>query len=142
LPLGKNVAIVGGDLAAIELAEFLMERGRQVTILTDQQDIASEMSIPMRWRVMKSLRSNRTRVLSDIRYEEITEEGIIITAYGEERQTIKADTVILAGDIKPNTELFQALKGRLPQVYQVGDCTGSRLLQGALADATEIGLRI
>jgi len=142
LPLGKNVAIVGGDLAAIELAEFLMERGRQVTILTDQQDIAPEMSIPMRWRVMKSLRSNRTRVLSDIRYEEITEEGIIITAYGEERQTIKADTVILAGDIKPNTELFQALKGRLPQVYQVGDCTGSRLLQGALADATEIGLRI
>lgn len=90
----------------------------------------------------KSAQIIGTRVLSDIRYEEITEEGIIITAYGEERQTIKADTVILAGDIKPNTELFQALKDRLPQVYQVGDCIGRRLLQGALADATELGLQI
>jgi 2,4-dienoyl-CoA reductase-like NADH-dependent reductase (Old Yellow Enzyme family) len=142
LPLGKNVAIIGGDLVAIELAEFLVERGKRVTILTDQQDIAPEMSIPMRWRVMKSLRSNGTIILSDIRFEEISEEGIIITAYGEERQTVKTDTVILVGDIKPNTELFQALNNRLPQVYQVGDCTGMRLLQGALADATKIGLQI
>ena len=142
LPLGKNIAIIGSDLVAVELAEFLVERGRKVTILTNQQEIAPEMSIPMRWRVMKSLRRSGVTILNDIRYEEITQEGVVITAYGEERQTVEANTVILAGDINPSTELFQALKDKLPEVYQVGDCAEVRLLSGAMTDGVNIGLQI
>jgi len=142
LPVGKTIAIIGGDLVALELAEFLREQSRQVTILTEPPEIAPEMSIPTRWRVMKSLRKSKVKILSDIRYEEITKEGVVITAYGEEKQTIKADTVILTGDIKPNTELFQRLKNKLCHIYQAGDCARSGLLPGAVADGAGIGLKV
>ena len=35
MPLGQRIVMVGGGLVAIELAEFLAERGRQVTILEE-----------------------------------------------------------------------------------------------------------
>ena len=35
MPLGKRVAIVGGGLVGLELAEFLVDRGRQVTVLEE-----------------------------------------------------------------------------------------------------------
>ena len=32
MPLGDTIAIIGGELVGIELAEFLHERGRTVTV--------------------------------------------------------------------------------------------------------------
>ncbi|HUO40188.1 MAG TPA: FAD-dependent oxidoreductase [Mycobacterium sp.] len=43
MPLGRRVAIVGGDLVALELAEFLAARGRLVTILEGSKTIAPEI---------------------------------------------------------------------------------------------------
>ncbi len=33
MPLGKNIVIIGAELVGLELAEFLAERGRQVTVI-------------------------------------------------------------------------------------------------------------
>ncbi len=142
LPVGEHVAIIGGDLVAVELAALLSERGRRVTLLTEQPDIAAEMHIPARWRVLKNLRKGGVTMMSDIKIEAITGSGVIVNTYGEERQTVRADTVILAGEITDNTGLFQELKDRHPEVYQVGDCSGVRLLQGAMEDGAGVGLRI
>jgi len=121
---------------------LLSERGRRVTLLTEQPDIAAEMHIPARWRVLKNLRKGGVTMMSDIKIEAITGSGVIVNTYGEERQTVRADTVILAGEITDNTGLFQELKDRHPEVYQVGDCSGVRLLQGAMEDGAGVGLRI
>ena len=43
MPLGRRVAIVGGDLVALELAEFLADRGRVVTVLEEGKTIAPEL---------------------------------------------------------------------------------------------------
>lgn len=55
MPLGKKVAIIGGDFVTCELAEFLVNRGRQVTILAGQQELAVELAIPSKWILMNSL---------------------------------------------------------------------------------------
>ncbi|HUH70306.1 MAG TPA: FAD-dependent oxidoreductase [Mycobacterium sp.] len=43
MPLGRRIAIIGGDLVALELAEFLASRGRLVSILEAGKDIAPEV---------------------------------------------------------------------------------------------------
>ena len=35
MPVGKNVIIMGGDIKGLQLSEFLMKRGRNVTIVTE-----------------------------------------------------------------------------------------------------------
>lgn len=40
LPVGKNVVVIGGSLVGLELSEFLAERGRNVTLVEEGQQLA------------------------------------------------------------------------------------------------------
>ncbi|HEY86660.1 MAG TPA: FAD-dependent oxidoreductase [Dehalococcoidia bacterium] len=142
MPLGKNVAIIGSDLGTVELAQFLVERGRKVIILARNQELAPEMSIPTRWRVMKSLRKSGVIIISEIECEKITNKGVVITTPQGGWQTIEVDTVVIAEDIKPNPILFHALEDKLPQVYQAGDCAEVRMIPGAITDGASICVKI
>lgn len=141
MPLGKRVAIIGGDLAGCELAWFLVERGRKVTILERGQGLAADMGITRRWRVLADLRQSGVDMITEVKYEEITKEGVVITR-NEERQTIKADTVIVAEGMQSDVRLLEAVKGKVPQVYGVGDCAGLRLIRGAILDGASIGVKL
>jgi pyruvate/2-oxoglutarate dehydrogenase complex dihydrolipoamide dehydrogenase (E3) component len=79
MPLGKKVAIVGGDFVACELAEFLASRGRNVVILGSGTQMATEMPIPSRWRLLNSLLERRVIMLTEAKCQEITADGLAIT---------------------------------------------------------------
>jgi pyruvate/2-oxoglutarate dehydrogenase complex dihydrolipoamide dehydrogenase (E3) component len=64
MPLGKRVAIVGGGLVGLELAEFLVDRGRQVTVLEEGPSLGRELSIVRRWRVLDGLRQHGAELLT------------------------------------------------------------------------------
>jgi 2,4-dienoyl-CoA reductase (NADPH2) len=141
MPLGKRVVIIGGDLAGCELAAFLVERGRKVTILESGQGLAADMGITRRWKVLADLRQSGVDMITEVKYEKITKEGVIITK-NEERQTIKADTVIVAEGMQPDRRLLEALKGKVAEVYGIGDCAELRLIRGAILDGASIGMKV
>ncbi|MCK4697835.1 MAG: FAD-dependent oxidoreductase, partial [Dehalococcoidia bacterium] len=66
MPLGKRVAIIGGDMVACELAKFLVERGREVTILESSTDMAIEMAIGRRWNFLPRLREAGVAILKNV----------------------------------------------------------------------------
>ncbi|MFC1910088.1 FAD-dependent oxidoreductase [Chloroflexota bacterium] len=139
LPVGKNVAVVGGDQVAIEIAQFLVELGRKVTVLTEGQWFAAEMSIPARWRVMRELRKAGVNLLNEVKIEQITGEGVEITETGQ-IHLIKADTVIIAGEAEAKPQVEKVLEGK--QLIYVGDCKSVRMLSGAIEDGVRLGLKL
>ncbi|MBA7599337.1 NADH oxidase [subsurface metagenome] len=134
MPLGKRVAIIGGDMVACELAKFLVERGREVTILESSTDMAIEMAIGRRWNFMSHLREAGVAILKNVDFEEITPHGVNITDGEGKKQAIAADTVVLAGGMEPNQALSQQIEGKVPQIHLVGDCSELRLIHGAIED--------
>ena len=134
MPLGKRVAIIGGDMVACELAKFLVERGREVTILESSTDMAIEMAIGRRWNFLPRLREAGVAILKNVDFEEITPHGVNITDGEGKKQAIAADTVVLAGGMEPNQALSQQIEGRVPQIHLVGDCSELRLIHGAIED--------
>ncbi|MCK4362139.1 MAG: FAD-dependent oxidoreductase, partial [Dehalococcoidia bacterium] len=142
MPLGKRVAIIGGDMVACELAKFLVERGREVTILESSTDMAIEMSIGRRWNFMPRLREAGVAMLKNVDFEEITPRGVNITDSEGEKQAIAADTVVLAGGMEPNKALLQQIEGKVPQIHLVGDCSELRLIHGAVEDGYRAALAI
>ena len=48
MPLGKNVVIVGGELVGLELAEFLTERGRKVTVVDEVPRLGAGLTLVRR----------------------------------------------------------------------------------------------
>jgi len=53
---------------------------------------------------------------------------------GGER-TVYADTVILAVGRVPNKGLANAIAGKVPEVYEIGDCLEPRRIAAAIHDA-------
>ena len=142
MPVGKRVVVIGGDLVAIELAEFLVERGRKVTVVSGLRSMAPEMALARRWRVLRSLRAHSVIMVNKVKYEEINEKGVVVSDKKANKQTFEADTVVIAEGIKNNPGLFQSLEGKLPNLYHAGDSADVRLILGAIEDGARIGMKI
>ncbi|WP_367921343.1 FAD-dependent oxidoreductase, partial [Nocardioides ginsengisoli] len=53
LPIGKDVVVIGGSLVGLELAEFLAERRKNVTVLEHGSQAGLPMAIPRRWTAVR-----------------------------------------------------------------------------------------
>jgi 2,4-dienoyl-CoA reductase-like NADH-dependent reductase (Old Yellow Enzyme family) len=144
MPLGKRVVIMGGDLVGCELAEFLAERGRKVTVLETGASLASEMemSIPLAWLIVEHLQEKGVAMLTEVNYEEITSNGVTITDKDGQRRTFQADTVVLATGVKPNLKLYEAITAMVSETRGVGDCMQLRFIKGSIADGASAAMAI
>jgi len=134
MPISKNIIIIGGDLVGLELAEFLIERGRKVTVLEPSASLGPNLSIVRRSRVVHLLKENGATLLTNATVNEISKEGVLYEL-GEEAHLAKADQVIIAMGANPNLELTNALKDKNIAVTPIGDCTSVGYIHGAIADA-------
>ena len=124
----------------VETAEFLVERGRKVTIVDSHEDeMGGGMAYYIRPFLLHKLAKMGVTMLRGVKYEEITDNGLVITTGEGRRETIQADTIVLAADARPNTELSAALQSMVPEVYLVGDCLEPRGILEAVADGSDAG---
>jgi len=78
------------------------------------------------------------KVLTNTEVVEITDDGPVVIDKMGERSTLKADTIVLAVGMKPNDNgLAEALQGKVPEVYPIGDCVKT----GKVIDAIWAGFR-
>lgn len=71
-------------------------------------------------------------MVTEVTYEEITDKGLVVKNKEGKRQTILADTIVIATPLKPDTELLKTLKGEVPEIYAIGDCSEPRLILEAI----------
>jgi 2,4-dienoyl-CoA reductase (NADPH2) len=138
LPLARSVAVVGADLAAVELAELLARLGHRVMLLESGARIAPEVGGKRRAEHMDRLDRLGVSVHVGVVYHSIARDGVRV-AFGEGPvRLVPAESVVLAGHLEPDLELFEALRGVVPEVHAIGDCTGLGLLRKATDDATRV----
>jgi 2,4-dienoyl-CoA reductase (NADPH2) len=144
MPLGRRVTIVGGDLVALELAEFLASRGRLVSILEAGKAIAPEVGNKRRTEHMDRL--DRLGVTVHVRapVERITPDTVVFTPAGGTTRELAADSVVVAGTLEPDTALFDTLEAAMPDfdVHAAGDCTGLGLIRKATEDGARVACAI
>ena len=144
MPMGHRVVIVGGNLVALELAEFLAARGRLVSVLESDKAIAPELGNKRTTEHMDRL--DRLGVAVHVRamVDEIVPDGVVFTPYQGTRRHLAADSVVVAGTLQPNTELYEKLVAALPDTYvsAAGDCTGLGLIRKATEDGARAACTI
>jgi 2,4-dienoyl-CoA reductase (NADPH2) len=140
LPLiGNRVVVVGADLAAIESAEFIAQRGRCVAIIDSPEVLAPEIGDKRRAEHIERMRDLCITMHTNCDVTRITKEGVWFKPqYGDKEHMIVADTVILAGTIDPKTELYEACKGFVPEAFTVGDVSGLGLIDKAMREANTV----
>jgi 2,4-dienoyl-CoA reductase (NADPH2) len=138
MPVGKKVLIIGGQVAACQLGEYLVKRGRKVTIV-DADPTLGEGLIPERKnRLFSWFRKKGVTMMAGVKYEEITDEGLIVTTKEGSRLMLQADTIIPAIPLTPNTNILKTFKGKVAEIYLIGDCREPRMIPEAVADGWKI----
>jgi 2,4-dienoyl-CoA reductase (NADPH2) len=138
MPMGKSVIVIGGAIQGCELAEFLAKRNRKVTIVETKPMIGEGMVDALLGNLLLWFKKQGVTLISGVReYLEITDKGLTIITGDGKTQTIEAESIVTALPLTPNNELLEGLKGRVPEVYAIGDCNEPQLI----ADAIGTGLR-
>jgi 2,4-dienoyl-CoA reductase (NADPH2) len=132
LPMGKNVIVVGAGLHGIEVAEYLVKRGRTVTIV-EPTDVIGEgmidfrLGLTMDWFARKGV-----RIITGARNLVVTDRGLSFDDADGNPVELEADTVVPTSPLKANDKLFKALEGKVPELYLIGDGKQSGMIVHAV----------
>ena len=138
LPLGKHVIVVGGALQGCELAEFLVKRGRAVTIVERADLLGDGMIDAVLGNLMTWFAKKGVGMITGVKeYVEITDKGLTIITNDGQKKTIEADTIVSALPLTANDDLLPVLQERVAEVYPIGDASKP----GLMRDAISAGLR-
>lgn len=139
---GQNVVIMGGGLVGCETGYHLANQGKKVTIIEVLKRMAGEMGPMVRRRLIDGLREKQVTMLTSTKCEEIKTDSVTVITGEGQKNTIPADTIIMAVGYKTNDALFKALQGKVPELYCIGDSSQPQGIVEATNDGYRIGLSL
>jgi 2,4-dienoyl-CoA reductase-like NADH-dependent reductase (Old Yellow Enzyme family)/thioredoxin reductase len=142
MPLGDKIVVIGGELVGLELAEFLAERGRKVTVVDEAPRLGSGIYIVRRWRALSEARDLGVVLLPGVSDIAITDAGVTYKDADGKAQFGAADNVIVAKGAKGDLSLADTLTAAGFKVHTVGDCNGVGYIEGAIASAADVAVAI
>jgi 2-enoate reductase len=142
---GESAVIIGGGLVGCEIAIWLSQLGKKVTIVEMLSDVMTgNVFVPHQVRMMTLdlLKSFNVTMLNKITVREIMEQAVKVRLSDNSDQIIPADTVVLAAGMAADEALYQQLCQRFDSVYAIGDCRKARNVMNAIWDAYEVARSI
>ncbi|MDR0585562.1 MAG: FAD-dependent oxidoreductase [Treponema sp.] len=132
--LGSNVAILGAGLVGVELGLHLISLGKQVTIVEMLDHISDGGNFLHILGLKVEIKKRGLDIHFNTKAREITAEGVLCESEGGEKKFL-ADTVVYAVGQKPMRDAAAALNFCAPEFHMIGDCTASRNITDANAEA-------
>ncbi|MGN0298241.1 MAG: bilirubin reductase, long form [Lachnospiraceae bacterium] len=119
-----SCAVIGGGLVGTETAEYLLEKGCQVSIIEMLDKIANGESSTILPIIMEDFTKHGVKQYVNTKVLEITEDGVLAAdSKTEEQITIPCDYVVMAVGSK---KVPFDVSGVTVPVKFVGDCSGER----------------
>ncbi|MHA1145455.1 MAG: oxidoreductase [Candidatus Helarchaeota archaeon] len=142
LPKGQNIAIIGGGMVGIEVAELLSSKGKQITIIEQ----------------MKKLGSNIIQMVSIVTIPHVTENPAIKIHLStkvkeisgntlhcmtkDQPITIDFDDLVIATGVKPHQPVSDEIKEIVSNVKVIGDAAKPKKIADAVQKAYKVGLKL
>jgi 2-enoate reductase len=144
---GNKTIIAGGGMVGCEVALYLAQQGKRVTIVETLSEIGSVGSIlpQIATDVLKiagvlkvMLIEKGVEILNNVKIIEITDSGVTAIDRGQNVIDIDGDRVVLALGFMSQAGLYNELKGKVREIYQIGDCVEPH----RIGEATRNGYRV
>jgi len=137
MPLGDNVAIIGGELVGLELAEFLAERGRKVNVIEEAPRLGKGLTLVRRMRLIAELAEHGLGLHGSVSDIVISKDTVTFTDSSGAARSVAADNVIVARGAEGDLSLANALTAAGFKVQSIGDANGVGYIEGAMRGAAD-----
>jgi len=145
--LGNNVVLVDydGHHQATSTAEFMADRGKKVHILSSALFVGAELGPTQDlYLARQRLLQKGVTFTPDFAVMEI--DGLDIkgfNVYSNEWKTFSGhDSIVLAMGNRAEDTLYFALKGKVKELYRIGECVAPRKIDMAILEGDRVGRAI
>ena len=142
--MGKNVLVVGGGMVGCEAAEYLAERGHQVTVIEMKDVIAADVTPENRRYMFENFEENHVLLRPGAKVTQFYADGVDYALVDGSTGSLRGyDNIVLAMGSRSNTALKDTAEKVAGQVLVIGEAAkapGNAVL--ATGDALEAALKI
>jgi len=135
MPLGQHIVIIGGELVGLELAEFLVERDRTVTVVGETAKFGGGLLLVRRMRLIAELREHGVAMHPGASQIAIGNRDVTFAGASGASHAVPYDHVIVATGAHGDTGLAAQLRAAGLAVVAFGDATGISYIEGAIRGA-------
>lgn len=130
--IGEEVIVAGGGAVGCEVANYLVQQNKKVTIVEMLDTVGLDMDSWI-WRSLSAeLAERNVKILTSVKINEITDQGVLLIDKNWNKVSLKADTVVLALGLKGSDKLAKELEGKVKEVCVIGDAKMPRRIQEAI----------
>ncbi|MSQ72930.1 MAG: FAD-binding protein [Betaproteobacteria bacterium] len=144
--VGNKVAVVGGlddHLAPLMAAEWLADRGKQVTLLSECLLAGMGLEPATMHVALKRLLDKGIDVQTRSALVSAGRTLTVEDVFTKRRRAIEdIDTLVFACASRPENTLAKEAAGLVAETYRIGDCLAPRRLVHATLDGARIGVRL
>jgi len=140
--VGKNIIVAGGGSVGCEIALFLAQQDKKVTIIEMSEEAMVDLDLSSKIALKRLLSDNNVEILTSVKVEQITDDGVVVINKEWNLYSIKADTIVLALGFEPNRKLIKSLQYKIPQLYSIGDCVKPGKIMQAMEQASFLARQI
>jgi mycofactocin system FadH/OYE family oxidoreductase 2 len=145
--VGKRVLFIDNDghHQATATVEFLVDRGSKVHIVTNSSTIGSELGPTQdSYLAHQRLAQKGVTFTPDFAVTEIQGTAVKgLNYYNNEWHTFSDfDSVVYAMGSRVEDALYKALKGKVKELYRIGDCVAPRKIDMAILEGDKVARQI
>ena len=126
-------------MAALQVADFLVEAGKEVFVLHRGDHFAKEMAPNDRTYLMERMKRPGVQLMRRATIKEFLENGIRLLWKGQVETLEMITDIVLSEGMRPNRQALGLFKESVIEVHIIGDAKSPRTLFHALAEADELG---
>jgi len=142
IPTGNNVAVIGGGMVGLEVAEYLEAKGKKVTVIEMLKKLGANVQEMVANVVIPEIQENgNISIHLKTKIEEVKGNKLIGTQKKKPIE-IEFDDLIIATGAKPNDSLEADIKSKVPKLKKIGDCKKTRKIVDAVKDGYKVALKI
>jgi 2-enoate reductase len=142
---GKSVVVVGGGQVGCEMGLWLSQQGKKVTVVEKLSELMiGGRPIPWMNRVMllDLLKFHKVDMMTNCSLSEATDKEVVVINKDSRRETLPADTIIIAVGLESEQGIYRLLRGNLTNLYLIGDAREAKNIMNAIWDAYEVARSI
>ncbi len=140
--IGGAVIVVGGGSVGCEVANFLAQQGKKVTVVEMLEAVATDIHSMVRVALLEELNKHGVKILTGVRFEALTEDGVAAVKGESRKVRLKADTVVFAVGARARDQLAKDLEGKVHELRIIGDAKQPRRIRDAISEGYITGYDI
>ena len=140
--LGKKILIVGGGGIGAEVADYLSENGKEVTLIEMREGIALDLVGHLQHFLNTRLKAKGVQILTSTKAIRFEKKALWVEDSQGTKKLEGFDNIVIALGSIPNDKLVGSIKGKVSEFHVIGDASKPREVMEAVFEGEEVALKI